>query len=90
MTYYVYMMTNRRDGTLYAGVTNDLSKRVNQHRLDRSNSFVSRYKLFIMVWAREFSDVEEAIAFEKRLKRWRRSWKVQLIEEANPNWESVV
>ena len=90
MPYFVYMMSNRKGGVLYVGVTNDLAKRANQHLVDRSNSFVSRYKLYTMVWAKPFDQVEDAILFEKRLKRWRRAWKVQLIEEANPEWQSIV
>lgn len=90
MPFSVYIMTNRPQGTLYVGVTKDLEKRANQHKQDRSNSFVARYKLHTMVWAQEFIDVEEAIAFEKRLKRWRRNWKIRLIEEANPSWEAIV
>ena len=90
MPYFVYMMSNRKGGVLYVGVTNDLAKRANQHLVDRSKSFVSRYKLHTMVWAKPFDQVEDAILFEKRLKRWRRAWKVQLIEEANPEWQSIV
>ena len=90
MSYHVYIMTNRRDGVLYVGVTRDLERRVQQHREDRSRSFVSRYGLHHLVWAQGFDDVNDAIAFEKRLKKWRRAWKIRLIEDANPDWLSLV
>ena len=85
-TYAVYVMTSRRDGPLYVGVTNDLAKRVWQHREGQLPGFTRRYGLKRLVHFETFEDVNEAIAFEKRLKRWRRVWKIELIERDNPDW----
>lgn len=90
MPYHVYIMTNRRDGVLYTGITRDLEQRVHQHQADRSTSFVSRYGLHHLVWAQAFEDVNEAIAHEKRLKKWRRAWKIKLIEASNPDWLPLI
>lgn len=90
MPYHVYIMTNRPHGVLYTGVARDLERRVEQHKADRSNSFVSRYGLHHLVWAQVFDDVNEAIAHEKRLKKWRRDWKIRLIEENNPDWLPLI
>lgn len=90
MPYQVYIMTNRPHGVLYTGVARDLERRVEQHKADRSNSFVSRYGLHHLVWAQVFDDVNEAIAHEKRLKKRRRDWKIKLIEENNPDWLPLI
>jgi len=86
---HVYILTDRRDGTLYTGVTHDLAARMVQHRDGSGSAFVWRYGLFRLVWAEAFPTAPEAIANEKRLKRWRRRWKVQLIEKANPEWRDL-
>jgi putative endonuclease len=86
-SYFVYTMTNRSNGVLYTGVTNDLERRIWQHRRGQGSEFVKKYNLFKLVYADTFSDVTKAIAAEKRIKKWRRAWKVQLIEDQNPAWE---
>jgi putative endonuclease len=86
---YVYILTDRRDGTLYTGVTNDLAMRIARHRAGAGSEFVWRYGLFRLVYAEAFPTALEAIANEKRLKRWRRSWKVRLIERENPDWRDL-
>ncbi len=87
--YYVYIMADRKDGTLYTGVTNDLGVRIAQHREGTGSQFVWRYGLFRLVHIQPFATALEAIAQEKRLKRWQRSWKVKLIERDNPDWRDL-
>ena len=88
-TYFVYIMTSRREGPLYVGVTGDLGKRVWEHREDVLPGFTQRWGLKRLVYFEMFEDIHEAIAYEKRLKRWRRQWKVELIEKANPEWRDL-
>lgn len=82
-------MASRYRGTVYVGVTGDLVARVSQHRTGKGSEFCARYGLKRLVWAESFASIEEAIAFEKRLKRWRRQWKFELVEKANPDWEDL-
>lgn len=89
MTYWVYILASRRYGTLYVGVTNSLSRRVAQHRAGETPGFTQTYRVQRLVWFQGFGEVTEAIGFEKRLKRWRREWKIQLIEEENPRWDDL-
>ncbi len=86
----VYIMTNRRDGVLYVGVTSDLPTRAVQHKAGLIDGFTKRYNLKRLVWCRWFHDADQAIKFEKQLKRWRRDWKLQLIEEMNPGWDDLL
>lgn len=88
-TYFVYMLTNRPDGTLYIGVTNDLARRVWEHRNGGASSFTHKYNLHRLVWFEVHSDVSEAILREKRLKKWNRAWKVELIEAENCQWRDL-
>ena len=85
-TYYVYILASQRNGTLYVGVTNDLVRRVSEHRQDLIPGFTSRHGVRTLVWFDVHRDIDVAIAHEKRLKRWRRDWKIALIEAANPQW----
>ena len=82
---WVYIMADRYRGTMYVGVTADLAKRVFQHRQGSGSDFCARYGLWALVWAERGDTIEESIAHEKRLKRWRREWKFALIEKANPD-----
>jgi putative endonuclease len=86
MTYYVYLLASRKYGTLYIGVTNDLIRRVYEHRSKVVDGFTRRYDVDKLVWFEVYDDVLSAIAREKELKKWRRDWKIRLIEEQNPNW----
>ncbi len=86
MAYYVYLLASCKHGTLYAGVTNDLVRRVHEHRSKAAPGFTSRYGVECLVWFEIYGDVVAAIAREKELKKWRRDWKVRLIEEQNPEW----
>ncbi len=83
MSYYVYIMSNRRP-TLYIGVTNDLVRRVYEHRQDLVDGFTKKYGLHEQLFFEEFPSVEDAIVREKRLKHWNREWKLELIRESNP------
>ena len=86
---WVYMMANRRRGTIYVGVTSDLAARICQHRQGTGSDFCARYRLNLLVWAEQGDRIEDCIAHEKRLKRWRREWKFALIERANPEWADL-
>jgi putative endonuclease len=85
-SYWVYILASRIGGTLYFGVTNDLSRRVYEHRSKVIPGFTNRYDVSRLVYFEQFSDIENAIRREKRLKKWNRAWKVRLIEESNPDW----
>jgi putative endonuclease len=87
-TYWVYIMTNR-SGTLYTGVTNNLARRVAEHRNRTVPGFASRYRIGRLIHAEPFSDVREAITREKQIKAWRRSHKLNLIAESNPEWRDL-
>ena len=87
--YYVYIMASQKNGTLYIGVTNNIGSRVLAHREGRGSSFARRYGVTRLVFMEIFDDVNEAIAREKELKKWRRQWKIDLIESANPDWDDL-
>jgi putative endonuclease len=86
--YYVYIMTNR-SRTLYAGVTNDLERRVYEHKHKLIKGFTSRYNITKLAWFEAFPDIEQAIEGEKRIKGWVRSKKIAMVESTNPNWEDL-
>ena len=86
---YVYIMASKRNGTLYVGVTSDLVYRVSQHREGSTPGFTSRYGVKTLVWFEVHDDIEEAIRREKLIKRWRRVWKLRLIETGNPDWRDL-
>ena len=85
----VYIMSNRKDGVLYIGVTSDLSRRIVQHREGKGSVFCRRYGLKRLVYAEEHDGIEEAIAREKAMKAWKRAWKIELIEAVNPAWDDL-
>jgi putative endonuclease len=85
---WIYILASRRNGTLYVGVTSDLAGRIWKHR-NEPEGFVKRYSLRLLVHAEEYPTIEEAIAREKQIKKWNRTWKLALIEEANPEWEDL-
>jgi len=87
--YYVYILTNRKDGTLYIGMTNDLARRVHEHREGLGSGFTREYNLHHLVYFEVFDDPENAILREKRMKKWKRAWKVELIERDNPDWRDL-
>lgn len=87
--YYVYILASERNGTIYVGVTNDLMRRVQEHREGLVEGFTKRYHVKLLVYFEVHSEIQEAIPREKRLKRWRRVWKLQLIENNNPQWKDL-
>lgn len=86
---YVYIVTNKRNGTLYIGVTTDLVKRVGQHKQGEIDGFSKKNGLKILVWFEVHDDVNEAIKREKQMKKWERKWKLRVIEEMNPGWQDL-
>jgi putative endonuclease len=88
-TYYVYILASRRNGTLYVGVTNDLIRRVFQHKEDVVEGFTRQYGVKALVWFDSTGSIEAAIQKEKQLKNWKREWKISLIEKGNPEWRDL-
>jgi len=87
--YFVYILTNRPRGVLYIGVTNNLSRRITEHRAKLVPGFTSRHGVTILVHVEEYASVVEARARERVLKRWRRGWKFELVEKDNPDWRDL-
>ena len=85
MAYFVYIMASKRNGTLNVGVTNDLARRVHEHRIGAVDGFTKKHNVKRLVWYETHSDVEVAIAREKTIKRWRRRYKLYVIEQMNPD-----
>jgi putative endonuclease len=84
--YSVYLLASKPHGTLYVGVTNDLIGRITEHREGLVPGFTKKYDMKMLVWFEQHGDIAEAIAREKKLKKWRRDWKANLIEHDNPHW----
>jgi putative endonuclease len=87
--YFVYILASQPQGTLYVGVTNDIVRRVAEHRAGIVPGFTKKYEVKMLVWYEQHGDISEAILREKRLKRWRRDWKRSLIERDNPHWADL-
>ena len=88
-TYFVYLLASKRHGTLYVGVTNDIARRVRDHKDGSGAAFTRKYKVTRLVWYDSFGQIDLAISHEKRLKKWRRAWKIELIEQNNPSWNDL-
>ena len=88
-TYAVYIMASKRNGTLYTGVTNDLQRRVYEHKHGLVDGFTKKYHVHMLVWYELTDSIESAIQREKQIKKWNRNWKLKLIEEKNPQWEDL-
>ncbi|KEO87892.1 hypothetical protein EH30_00530 [Erythrobacter sp. JL475] len=86
---HVYIMTNKRYGVLYTGVTADLAARVTQHREGNGGEFTYKYRCTCLVYVEEFPTIEDAIAREKAMKAWKREWKIEAIEKQNPTWDDL-
>ena len=86
---YVYILASKRNGTLYVGVTSDLVKRVYEHKADLADGFTKKYKVHMLVYYQACENIMAAITEEKRLKRWNRKWKLELIEKNNPDWKDL-
>jgi putative endonuclease len=87
--FWVYIIANKKNGTLYTGVTSNLPKRIWEHKNRMVPGFTERYGIKNLVYYEGYSDPETAILREKRLKKWNRAWKLRLIEERNPNWKDL-
>ena len=87
---FVYILASRYNGTLCVGVTNNLSHGVEQHRAGAIPGFTREYRVYMLVYFEEYSSILEARARERVLKRWRREWKVKLIQTINPNWRDLI
>ena len=87
--YYVYILASKKYGVLYIWVTNNLIRRTIEHWETKNSGFTQRYFVKKLVWYEIFSDINEAIAQEKRMKKWKREYKVNIIEERNPDWKDL-
>lgn len=87
--YYVYIMTNKPGGTLYIGITNDLPRRIYEHKEGLIDGFTKKYGLNMLVYYEAYENVLEAIAREKAMKKWNREWKINRITEMNPDWQDL-
>lgn len=87
--YYVYLLTNKRNGTLYIGLTNNLERRIYEHKNKLIEGFTNKYGLNKLVYMESYQYVQDAILREKRMKKWKRQWKINLIEEDNPHWNDL-
>jgi putative endonuclease len=87
--FYVYILASKRNGTIYSGVTSDIVKRVWQHRNELVEGFTRKYGVKKLVYYEIYEDAESAIKREKQLKKWKRAWKLKLIEEKNPEWRDL-
>ncbi len=89
MSFWVYILASRRNGTFYTGSTDDLSKRVWQHREGVGSAFTRKYGVTRLVWFEEHGERQSALEREARIKRWRRTWKLALVEAVNPQWRDL-
>jgi putative endonuclease len=88
-SYFVYMMASKKHGTLYIGMTNNLIRRVYEHKSGMLDGFTKKYSVHLLVYYEQITDVLNAIQREKQLKKWFRSWKIELIEKFNPDWKDL-
>lgn len=88
-SYFVYILANRARGTLYIGVTNNLIRRLEEHKTQPIESFTQKYHLHRLVHVEEFNNIEAAITREKQLKDWKREWKIDLVQSANKHWDDL-
>ncbi len=87
--YYIYFLTNKNNNVLYIGITNNLYRRLSEHKLSLLSGFTKQYNCHKLIYWEEYQDVKEAIAREKQLKNWHRSWKNNLVKEKNPGWKDL-
>jgi putative endonuclease len=87
--YYVYILASQRNGTIYVGVTNDLSRRMTEHKTGIVPGFTRQYGVDQLVYFEEYASILEAREREYRMKRWKRAWKLELIEKLNPSWRDL-
>lgn len=87
--FFVYILASRRNGTLYIGVTNNLARQIAEHEAGLVRGFTRQYKVDQLVYFEQFESIREARACEHAMKRWRRAWKIDLIEKTNPGWRDL-
>ncbi len=87
--YYVYILASKRNGTLYIGVTNDLIRRVYEHKNNTIEGFTQKYNVHMLVYYEQTESIDSALVREKQLKKWKREWKIDLIEQNNPEWNDL-
>jgi len=88
-SYFIYILASKRNGTLYIGVTSNLLKRVDQHKHNLVEGFTAKYNVHQLVYYERYQDVNAALIWEKRMKKWNRKWKIDLIEKTNPEWKDL-
>ena len=88
-TYFVYILASKRNGTLYIGVTNDLIRRIYEHKEKSVKGFTQKYNVSMLVYYEEHGNIHSAIQREKQMKKWKRSWKIHLIEKYNLQWQDL-
>jgi putative endonuclease len=88
-TYYIYILASKRNGTLYIGITNDLIRRIYEYKSGLIEGFTKKYSINKLVYFENTTDINGAIIREKRLKKWKRQWKIELIEKSNPEWNDL-
>ena len=86
---YVYILASGRNGTLYIGVTSNLTKRLDEHKSHAIKGFTEKYNVTQLVWHEQHAEIRDAIAREKQIKNWRREWKIKLIDDINPEWKDL-
>ena len=87
--HYVYILASKRNGTLYIGVTTDLAKRISQHRSKLIEGFTKKYNVTMLVYYEHYEDYQLAAVREANIKKWKRDWKIKLIEQSNPEWKDL-
>ncbi|MHA1539827.1 MAG: GIY-YIG nuclease family protein [Alphaproteobacteria bacterium] len=87
--YYVYILASQKNGTLYVGMTSNIFRRIYEHQNESLKGFTRKYAVKKLVYYEVFEDVEQAILYEKKLKKWRREWKIDLIVKNNPEWKDL-
>jgi putative endonuclease len=87
--YFIYILASKRNGTLYIGITNDLIRRISEHKNNLIDGFTKRYSVHNLVYYEDATDIRSAIEREKLLKKWKRKWKMELIEKLNPEWKDL-
>ncbi|OGU14979.1 MAG: excinuclease ABC subunit C [Ignavibacteria bacterium GWB2_35_12] len=87
--YYTYILASKKNGTLYIGVTGNLTRRVYEHKNKMIDGFTKKYSVDKLVYFEMYNDIRNAIEREKNMKKWKREWKIELIEKDNPNWDDL-
>ncbi|MDD4477244.1 MAG: GIY-YIG nuclease family protein [Patescibacteria group bacterium] len=87
--YYTYILSNKKNGTLYVGITNNLIRRIYEHKNNLVGGFTKKYDIHNLVYYEQYDSVDDAISREKQMKKWNRKWKIELIEKDNPNWRDL-